>query len=85
MFSFADVFHFFADKFARLGGRRFPFARVFFCSFDRFFFWHNESLSLLRCGLDVAVSLWGFRRADSVEAAAVVAAAVTAAECEWQV
>lgn len=43
--AFADVIHFLADKFARLGRRRFSFALVFAGPFHRFFFWHNTNIS----------------------------------------
>ena len=45
MFPFADVFHFFADKFASLGGWRFAFPLVFASSFDDFFFGHGIRFS----------------------------------------
>lgn len=43
MFSFADVFHFLADKFTGLCGRRFPLRFISTRSFDRLLFWHNDS------------------------------------------
>jgi len=42
MFALSDVFHFFADKFARLSGRRFAFAFIFTGAFECFGFWHQE-------------------------------------------
>ena len=42
VFAFADVFHFFAHKFARLSGRRLAFAIIFPRAFNYFFFWHNK-------------------------------------------
>ena len=42
MFSFANVFHFFAHKFPGLSGRRFPFPLIFAGPLDHIFFWHNS-------------------------------------------
>jgi hypothetical protein len=53
VFAFANVFHFFAHKFARLSGRRFAFTLFFVRSFDCFFFWHNKMVSPLATRLDV--------------------------------
>jgi hypothetical protein len=53
MFAFPNVFHFFAHKLTRLGGRRFAFALVFVRAFDCFFFWHNKIISPLATLLDV--------------------------------
>jgi hypothetical protein len=53
MFAFANMFHFFAHEFARLGGRRQTFAFVFTRSFDWFFFWHSKIVSPLARYLDV--------------------------------
>jgi hypothetical protein len=47
MFAFANMFHFFAHEFARLGGRRQTFAFVFTRPFDCFFFWHCKIVSPL--------------------------------------
>jgi hypothetical protein len=61
MFSFADVFHFFADKFAGLCGRRFALSLVFTSPFDSVLFWHGKNLSPKAGGLDVTksrVMLW---------------------------
>jgi len=61
MLPFADVFHFFADKFAGLGGWRFAFSLVFTSPFDRVLLWHSMNLSPLADGLDVRKSramLW---------------------------
>ena len=41
MFSFANVFHFFAHKFPGLGGRGFPFPFVLAGLLDDIFFWHD--------------------------------------------
>jgi hypothetical protein len=50
MFAFADVFHFFAHKLARLSGRRFALALVLARAFYCFFFWHNKRITPLeRC------------------------------------
>jgi hypothetical protein len=48
MFALPDMFHFLADKFARLGGGRPPFAFVFACPFNHFFFWHDKVSPLER-------------------------------------
>ena len=40
MFAFANVFHFLADKFARLSGGRFAFELILTGLFDCFFFRH---------------------------------------------
>lgn len=53
MFTFANVFHFFAHEFARLSAGRFAFALVFARAFDCFFFWHNRNVSPLAACLDV--------------------------------
>jgi hypothetical protein len=61
MFPFADVFHFFADKFAGLCGWRFAFSLVFTGPFDSVLFWHSIKLSPQAGGLDVTKSramLW---------------------------
>jgi hypothetical protein len=54
MFSFANMFHFLADKFPGLGGGRFSLCFIFSCSFERFFFWHTNpflsTVELLRTG-----------------------------------
>ena len=42
MFSFANVFHFFAHKFPGLSGRRFPFPLIFAGPVDHIFCWHNS-------------------------------------------
>jgi hypothetical protein len=50
MFAFADVFHFFAHKLARLSGSRLAFALVLARAFYCFFFWHNKRITPLeRC------------------------------------
>lgn len=41
VFSLADVLHFFADKFARLGRRRFSLSLVFASPFECLLFWHS--------------------------------------------
>jgi hypothetical protein len=41
MLAFADVFHFFAHKFASLRGRRFAFPGIFTGSFDCFLLRHS--------------------------------------------
>jgi len=41
MFTFANVVHFFANKFAGLSGRRFPLLSVAFGAFQRFLFRHK--------------------------------------------
>src|SRR6266550_3154422 len=53
MFAFPNMFHFFAQKFAGLGGRRFTFALVFTRPFDWFFLWHGKIVSPLARYLDV--------------------------------
>ena len=53
MFAFANMFHFFADEFARLSGRRLAFALVFASPFDGFFFRHSDIVSPLTPRLDV--------------------------------
>ena len=53
MFAFANVFHFFAHKLARLSARRFAFTLVLARAFNCFFFWHNKMVSPLAMGLDV--------------------------------
>jgi hypothetical protein len=55
------VFHFFADKFAGLCGRRFALSLVFTSPFDSVLFWHGKNLSPKGGGLDVTksrVMLW---------------------------
>jgi len=42
MFALANVLHFFAHKFPRLGGGRLAFLGVCARPLDRFFFWHNH-------------------------------------------
>ena len=42
MFTFPNVFHFFAHEFARLSAGRFAFALVFVRAFNCFFFWHTQ-------------------------------------------
>jgi hypothetical protein len=56
VFAFPNVFHFFAHKLARLGGRRLAFALIFARAFNRFFFWHNKMISPLTTRLDVKES-----------------------------
>jgi hypothetical protein len=56
VFAFPNVFHFFAHKLARLGGRRLAFALIFARAFNRFFFWHNKMISRLATRLDVKES-----------------------------
>jgi hypothetical protein len=53
MFAFPNVFHFFAHKLPRLGGRRFAFALILVRTFNCFFFWHNKMVSPLERRLDV--------------------------------
>ena len=53
MFTFSNVFHFFAHEFARLSAGRFAFALVFARMFNYFFFWHIKSVSPLATRLDV--------------------------------
>jgi hypothetical protein len=56
VFAFPNVFHFFAHKLARLGGRRLAFALIFARAFNWFFFWHNNMISPLATRLDVKES-----------------------------
>ncbi len=56
MFSFADVFHFFANKFAGLCKWRFALSLVFTSPFDTVLFWHSMNLSPQADGLDVTKS-----------------------------
>jgi hypothetical protein len=42
MFAFANMFHFFTHKLARLSGRRFALPFVLARSFDSVFFWHTK-------------------------------------------
>src|SRR5262249_16276948 len=74
MFAFPNVFHFFADKLASLGGRRFAFAFVLVRAFDCFFFWHNKMVSPLERCLDVNKKL--VPREQPVLSAALLAAAL---------
>jgi hypothetical protein len=60
VFAFANMFHFFANKLARLCGRRFAFALVFACAFNCFFFWHNKTVSPLTQHLDVTKTVTRF-------------------------
>jgi hypothetical protein len=53
VFAFPNVFHFFAHKLARLGGRRLAFALIFARAFNWFFFWHNKMISPLATRVDV--------------------------------
>ena len=53
MFSFANMFHLLAYKFARLRRRRFAFARILPNPFDCFLFWHDKLVSLQRVRLVV--------------------------------
>jgi hypothetical protein len=53
VFTFPDVFHFFAHKLARLSRRRFAFALVFSRAFQCFLFGHIKSVSPLAISLDV--------------------------------
>jgi hypothetical protein len=53
VFAFPNVFHFFADKLARLSGRRLAFAFILARAFKCFFFWHNKMVSPLAARLDV--------------------------------
>jgi hypothetical protein len=53
VFAFPNVFHFFAHKLARLGGRRLAFALIFARALNWFFFWHNKMFSPLAIRLDV--------------------------------
>ncbi len=53
MFTFANVFHFFAHEFARLSAGRFAFALVFARAFQCFLFWHIKTVSPLATSLDV--------------------------------
>jgi hypothetical protein len=71
VFTFANVFHFLADKFASLSRRRFTFPSIFACPFDCFFFWHGTKgyadksfigCQNLRCTIDRAAE---FRAARS--------------------
>jgi len=54
VFTFANVFHFFAHELARLSAGRFAFALVFARAFNCFFFWHNRNVSPLAARFDVA-------------------------------
>jgi hypothetical protein len=56
VFTFPNVFHFFAHKLARLSGRRLAFALIFARAFNCFFFWHNNMISPLATRLDVKES-----------------------------
>jgi hypothetical protein len=56
VFTFPNVFHFFAHKLARLSGRRLAFALIFARAFNWFFFWHNKMISPLATRLDVKES-----------------------------
>jgi hypothetical protein len=51
--AFPDVFHFFANKLARLRTRRHALTLVLACAFDCFFFWHNKNVSPPARALDV--------------------------------
>jgi len=42
MFSLTNVIPLFANKFARLSGRRFPLARILTRPFNCFLFWHIQ-------------------------------------------
>lgn len=53
MFTFPNVFHFFAHKLACLSRRRFAFALVFSRAFQCFLFGHIKSVSPLATSLDV--------------------------------
>ena len=53
MFTFPNVFHFFAHEFSRLSAGRFAIALVFARAFNCFFFWHNRNVSPLAARLDV--------------------------------
>ncbi len=53
VFTFSNVFHFFAHEFARLSAGRFAFALVFARAFNCFFFGHNRNVSPLAGRLDV--------------------------------
>ena len=57
MFAFADVFHLFAHKLARLGGRRLAFTLVFARTFNYFFFRHSKRTTPLGNRLDVINSV----------------------------
>ncbi len=46
MFALANVVHFLADEFARLGGGRLPFARILPRSLNCFLFWHTSMLRI---------------------------------------
>jgi hypothetical protein len=45
MFSFSNMFHFFAHELSRLSRRGFAFALVFTRPFNCFFFWHTKIVS----------------------------------------
>jgi hypothetical protein len=53
MFTLTDMFHLFAHKLARLSERRFAFAFILMSTFNSFFFWHNNIVSLVTPHLDV--------------------------------
>ncbi len=56
MFAFANVFYFFAHKFARLSRRRLAFTLILARPFNWFFFWHNKMISPSLTRLDVKES-----------------------------
>jgi hypothetical protein len=56
MFSFSNVFDFFAHELAGLSRSRFAFALVFTRSFNCFFFWHTKIVSPPGEHLDVTKS-----------------------------
>jgi hypothetical protein len=56
MFSFSNMFHFFAHELSRLGAGGFAFALVFTRSFNCFFFWHTRIVSPPGEHLDVTKS-----------------------------
>jgi hypothetical protein len=60
VFTFPNVFHFFAHKLARLSGRRFAFALIFPRAFNYFFVWHNKMVSPLDALLDANKKVAGF-------------------------
>jgi len=62
MFPLADMFHFLANKFARLGRWRLAFLGIFPRTFYCFFFWHNKRVTPPHSGADV------FRRREGAVA-----------------
>jgi hypothetical protein len=66
VFTFANVFHFFAYELAGLSAGRFAFALVFARALNCFFFRHNKMVSPVAVGLDVAKYREAFARTGEV-------------------